>query len=135
MASNIENLIRGTVTKGVMKVADFNREHKAALKKPHPYLTGIHEPMASELTLDALQVKGSIPEELDGRYIRIGPNPATPPSALRCRGLFRSITGKNAVVPAASRTRRRRSLTTPTTINVIPAIRNAGATKYVRMPM
>ncbi len=80
MTSPIETLIRNTVTKGLMKVADFNREHKAAPDTPHPFLNGIHAPMAQELTLSNLAVQGSIPPELDGRYIRIGPNPATPPN-------------------------------------------------------
>jgi carotenoid cleavage dioxygenase len=74
MASTVETLIRNTVTKGIMKVADFNRDRLKA-DAPNPYLTGIHLPMDSELTLDNLQVTGSIPADLNGRYIRIGPNP------------------------------------------------------------
>ena len=74
MASAVETLIRGAVTKGVMKVAEFNREHRKA-PAMHPYLSGIHAPMDAELSLDMLRVTGDIPTELDGRYIRIGPNP------------------------------------------------------------
>jgi carotenoid cleavage dioxygenase len=77
MASAVETLIRGVVSKGVTKIADFNRDRMKA-DKPNPYLTGIHAPMDAELTLDSLKVTGSIPSELDGRYIRIGPNPAAP---------------------------------------------------------
>jgi 8'-apo-carotenoid 13,14-cleaving dioxygenase len=44
MASAVETLIRSTVTKGVMKVADFNRGRMKS-DKPNPYLTGIHTPM------------------------------------------------------------------------------------------
>jgi carotenoid cleavage dioxygenase len=77
MASAVETLIRGAVTKGVTKVADFNRARLKA-EKPNPYLTGIHAPMTEELTLTDLEVSGSIPAELDGRYIRIGPNPIGP---------------------------------------------------------
>jgi 8'-apo-carotenoid 13,14-cleaving dioxygenase len=80
MASAVETLIRGAVTKGVMKVAQFNRDRMKTPEQPHPYLSGIHEPMDGELTLDDLQVTGSIPAQLDGRYIRIGPNPVTPPN-------------------------------------------------------
>ena len=47
--------------------------------EPHPFLTGIHQPMDRELTLQGLQVRGSIPPELDGHYLRIGPNPLKPP--------------------------------------------------------
>ena len=34
--------------------------------------------MSEELTLHDLPVEGEIPRELDGRYVRIGPNPAAP---------------------------------------------------------
>jgi 8'-apo-carotenoid 13,14-cleaving dioxygenase len=74
MASAVENLIRGAVTKGVTKVADFNRV-RMKTDRPNPYLTGIHTPMDEEVTLENLAVSGTIPAELDGRYIRIGPNP------------------------------------------------------------
>ena len=74
MASAVETLIRKTVTKGVTAVASFNRD-RLKMDKPNPYLTGIHTPMDAELTLDSPRVTGSIPAELDGRYIRIGPNP------------------------------------------------------------
>ena len=80
MSSTIENLIRGTVTKGIMKVAEFNRSRLPEPATPHPYLTGMHSPMARELTLDQLQVSGNIPPELNGRYVRIGPNPAKAPN-------------------------------------------------------
>jgi 8'-apo-carotenoid 13,14-cleaving dioxygenase len=74
VASSVETLIRNTITKGIMKVADFNRD-RLKVDKPNPYLSGIHQPMEAELTLDNLLVTGTIPPELDGRYIRIGPNP------------------------------------------------------------
>ena len=76
MASVIENAIRGTVTKGIEVVAEFNR--KRMPDQDHPFLTGIHRPMDSEITLEDLDVTGTIPPELDGRYLRIGPNPAKP---------------------------------------------------------
>lgn len=77
MASSVETLIRSAVGKGISKVAEFNRDRLKS-DKPHPYLTGIHKPMEAELTLTDLKVTGTIPPELDGRYIRIGPNPAAP---------------------------------------------------------
>lgn len=80
MTSKFESLIRDTVNMGLMKVAEFNRDRMAEPNAPHPFLTGIHEPMNRELTLDRLEVRGTIPPELDGRYIRIGPNPAKPPN-------------------------------------------------------
>jgi 8'-apo-carotenoid 13,14-cleaving dioxygenase len=93
MASAVETLIRKTVTKGIMKVADFNRDRMKPPAQPHPYLTGIHTPMDAELTLDALEVSGEIPAELDGRYIRIGPNPVTPPNP----GSYHWFTGDGMV--------------------------------------
>ncbi len=80
MSSPVENLIRGVVTKAVLKVAEFNRSRQKA-DGPNPYLTGIHAPMAAETTLTELAVAGRIPPELDGSYLRNGPNPVTPPNA------------------------------------------------------
>lgn len=79
MASNVENLIRSAVTKGITKVADYNRRRLPRPTDAHPYLTGIHTPMTEELTLEALRVEGDIPAALSGRYLRNGPNPALPP--------------------------------------------------------
>ena len=50
MASVIENAIRGTVTKGIGAVAEFNR--KRMPDTDHPSLTGIHKPMPAELTIE-----------------------------------------------------------------------------------
>jgi carotenoid cleavage dioxygenase len=79
MASNVETLIRSAVTKGISKVADFNRKRLPRPVDAHPYLTGIHQPMTVELTLEDLRVDGEIPLALSGRYLRNGPNPALPP--------------------------------------------------------
>ena len=81
MASTLETLIRRAVFKGIRLIAEFNRRRLPAPAGPHPFLSGIHQPMARELTLTNLSVQGTIPPELDGRYLRIGPNPVTPPSA------------------------------------------------------
>ncbi|GAA0309716.1 carotenoid oxygenase family protein [Sphingomonas oligophenolica] len=80
MASTIENAIRGTVMKGIEVVADFNRG-RMPHDTVHPFLTGIHTPMSEELTLEDLPVTGTIPAALDGRYLRIGPNPVAPDPA------------------------------------------------------
>ena len=45
--------------------------------RPHPYTEGVHAPMKTELTIEALNVTGAIPPTLNGRYLRIGPNPLT----------------------------------------------------------
>lgn len=39
------------------------------------YLEGVYAPLSEEVTLTDLEVTGSIPEHLDGRYLRNGPNP------------------------------------------------------------
>lgn len=75
MGSPIETLIRDTVTKGIDAVAGFNRRRMAARDGDNPFLTGIHTPMDREITLGELAVTGTIPPGLDGRYLRIGPNP------------------------------------------------------------
>ena len=62
----------------VTAIAAFNRWRLPTLDAPHPLLTGLHQPMTEELTLEDLSVGGEIPPELDGRYVRIGPNPAAP---------------------------------------------------------
>jgi carotenoid cleavage dioxygenase len=80
MGSQIETLIRSTVAKGVEAVGSLNRRlHRD--DGAHPFLTGIHAPMRTELTIADLPVTGTIPPALDGRYLRIGPNPAAPDPA------------------------------------------------------
>ncbi|MEO1100912.1 MAG: carotenoid oxygenase family protein [Pseudomonadota bacterium] len=61
-------------------MADGNTTTIEADTGPHPFLSGVHTPMSEELTLEGLWVTGKIPKELDGRYMRIGPNPASPPN-------------------------------------------------------
>ena len=80
VTSPVETVIRSTVAKGMNAVAEFNRSRMKGSGAPNPYLTGIHTPMSHELTLTDLEVTGQIPAELDGRYIRIGPNPVTAPN-------------------------------------------------------
>lgn len=42
----------------------------------NPYLEGLLAPVSAEVTATDLPVTGRIPEHLDGRYLRNGPNPA-----------------------------------------------------------
>jgi 8'-apo-carotenoid 13,14-cleaving dioxygenase len=51
------------------------------LDSANPYLAGVHAPMRQELTIENLPVTGTIPSVLDGRYLRMGPNPMAPDSA------------------------------------------------------
>jgi len=83
MSSAVNTVIRDTITKSLFKVADFNRKRAKNRNGPHPYLTGLHAPMTAELTLENLAVTGEIPAELDGTYLRIGPNPAGTPNPAR----------------------------------------------------
>ena len=79
MASKVETTIRSVVGTGLTAIAGFNRKRLKAPDGGHPYLTGVHRPMAEEVTLEDLAVMGTIPAELNGRYLRNGPNPALPP--------------------------------------------------------
>jgi len=45
----------------------------------NPFLKGIYAPIATEITADDLTVIGEIPSDLDGAYLRNGPNPIFPP--------------------------------------------------------
>ena len=44
-----------------------------------PYLSGNFAPVEDEFTATELQVTGEIPHELNGRFLRIGPNPVNNP--------------------------------------------------------
>lgn len=92
MAGAVVTLIRDAFSKGVMTIAEFNR-NRLKSDDPNPYLEGIHKPLPSETTLTDLRVTGAIPAELDGRYIRIGPNPITPPNP----GTYHWFTGDGMV--------------------------------------
>lgn len=72
MASVLEKTIRSAVTTGIGTVAGLSRKR---LAEDNAFLHGIHTPMTEELILENLEVTGTIPAELDGRYVRIGPNP------------------------------------------------------------
>ncbi|HEX6657100.1 MAG TPA: carotenoid oxygenase family protein, partial [Ilumatobacter sp.] len=43
-----------------------------------PYLSGNYGPVTDEVTAFDLPVIGELPTELDGRYLRNGPNPMGP---------------------------------------------------------
>ena len=53
----------------------------AILDDTPAHLRGNGRPVTEEQTLTDLKVTGSIPSELDGRYVRNGPNPLTGMSA------------------------------------------------------
>lgn len=74
MASVIEKTIRKAVTPALQAVSNINRTRLPGADR-NPFLRGVHQPLENELTIDDLQVTGAVPAELDGRYVRIGPNP------------------------------------------------------------
>lgn len=45
----------------------------------HPFLAGNYAPVRQETTAVDLKITGVIPDHLDGRYLRTGPNPVAPP--------------------------------------------------------
>ena len=77
MASAVERFIRSAVTRGVVRLAEFNRARQPA-DRPDPFLETIHAPMRAELEIVEPEFVGAIPAGLDGRYLRIGPNPVRP---------------------------------------------------------
>ncbi|MFO0474129.1 MAG: carotenoid oxygenase family protein [Alphaproteobacteria bacterium] len=80
MASPVEAIVRAGVTRAIGTVAAVRRSLMSN-NAVNPFLTGVHTPMQAEKTLTTLKVTGTIPAELDGTYVRIGPNPIKPPNA------------------------------------------------------
>lgn len=75
-----ERNIRSHVAKTLAAIGKVSTALRPTPDAPHPYLNGIHKPMEAELSLGDLEVTGTIPSALAGRYLRIGPNPVTPPN-------------------------------------------------------
>ena len=82
-----------------------------------PYVTGNFAPLMNEVTAFDLEVIGRIPETLNGRFLRIGPNPvdepnsdlAQRPSLVRGRAAWRTACGcatarRNGFAAASSST-------------------------------
>lgn len=80
MPSPIETAIRSTVAKGIGAIAEFNRTRAGRVHATNAYLEGIHAPLRAERTLENLAITGNLPKALDGRYMRIGPNPVDQPN-------------------------------------------------------
>ncbi len=75
MPNPLQAAVRAAIEGGVERVAAFNRRRLS--RTTSPFLVGIHEPMRAERTLHDLAVTGSIPPGLDGRYLKMGANPAS----------------------------------------------------------
>lgn len=54
----------------------------------NPWLQGAVAPVYQETTATALSVSGTIPEELLGRFVKIGPNPVHPPTSTKYRAFM-----------------------------------------------
>jgi carotenoid cleavage dioxygenase len=52
---------------------------KGAAWPNHPFLRGNFAPVQEEITADTLKVIGRLPPEMDGMFVRNGPNPQFPP--------------------------------------------------------
>ncbi|MEM9898898.1 MAG: carotenoid oxygenase family protein [Pseudomonadota bacterium] len=48
----------------------------------NPYLHGLYAPVVEEVSADGLAVTGEIPADLNGLYVRNGPNPVAQPSGM-----------------------------------------------------
>ena len=51
----------------------------SAQNRPNPFLEGGFTPVLDELDVDNLAVRGEVPRQITGVYLRNGPNPASPP--------------------------------------------------------
>jgi carotenoid cleavage dioxygenase-like enzyme len=64
----------------------------------NPFLTGLFAPVSREITADELPVIGEVPKDLDGVYLRNGPNPTLEP-----RGRYHWFDGDGMVHAVAFR--------------------------------
>jgi carotenoid cleavage dioxygenase len=78
MAGPVESAVQGVADNGVMAQSNHNNKQRDT-GGLNPFLEGIHQPLSQEHTLSDLRVTGEIPPELNGLYVRNGPNPVTPP--------------------------------------------------------
>jgi carotenoid cleavage dioxygenase len=61
-------------------MATVDHADPAQTRRRNPYLEGPYAPVAEEVTAEPLVVSGTVPPELSGTYMRIGPNPVVPPA-------------------------------------------------------
>ncbi len=75
MAGVAAKIVQNFAKNSVLKIAQYNSKRMKAPATPHPFLSGVHAPVAAEVTETDLKVTGAIPIELCGLYVRNGPNP------------------------------------------------------------
>lgn len=68
--------------------------------EPNPYLMGVHAPVQDEITAENLKVIGEIPKDLNGVYLRNGPNARFP--ARRTRSAAPHRTGARSTSQASA---------------------------------
>ncbi len=74
MPNPVETALRAAAERAVEWIAAWNRKRLPG--SAADYLVGVHKPMPAELTLQDLPVTGMIPPGLNGRYLKMGANPA-----------------------------------------------------------
>jgi carotenoid cleavage dioxygenase len=79
MLSSVQSAMRALIEDGIAFIAAYNRRRLP--RTDSPFLVGVHAPMRTELTLETLAVTGSMPAALNGRYLKMGPNPVNPDPA------------------------------------------------------
>ncbi len=57
----------------------FAGDDAADKRGPNPFLSDVNAPVREEITADDLKVIGKLPDDLDGMFVRNGPNPQFPP--------------------------------------------------------
>ena len=68
--------LRSAIENGVERVAVHNRKRLTAVASE--FAAGIHRPIPHEMTLTDLEVTGTVPEALNGLYLKMGANPVAP---------------------------------------------------------
>ncbi len=76
MPNPVRSTVRAVAEGAVELIAAWNRRRLPRAEAP--YMVGIHQPMRTELTLEHPAVTGSLPPGLNGRYLKMGANPANP---------------------------------------------------------
>src|ERR1700690_4051451 len=71
----------------------LRRRWGANVTTMNPYLIGNNAPVLTEETITNLEVTGSLPSSLNGRYLRNGPNPISNPDC----GTYHWFTGDGMV--------------------------------------
>src|SRR5690242_19010506 len=78
-STRADSLISVVVLANPLTVSGTDRYNSVMTLTENPFLSGNYGPVAEEVTTFDLPTDGALPTELDGRYLRIGPNPYSPP--------------------------------------------------------